>query len=81
MNVQEKKSELIKLFTDKFHDQTIAKDEVAESQKELLEQELEKTIFSLRLLQDGNTLFRGEKIDLTDSKIEMMYRNYIENPI
>ncbi len=81
MNVQEKKDELIKLFKATFHDQEVAKDEAAEGQKELLEQELEKTIFTLRLLEDGNTVFRGEKIDLTDAKIEMMYRNYIEYPM
>ncbi len=38
--------------------------------------QMEKTHFSLMLMEDGNTVFNGEKVELTDTRIEMMYQNY-----
>lgn len=81
MNVQEKRDELIRFFREKLRDQTEEIKTVDESQKELLELEMQKTTFSLLLLEDGNTVFNDEKIDLSDTKIELMYRNYIEHPM
>jgi len=80
MNVQEKRDELIRFLRQTLLDQTEALKEADESMKELMELQMEKTTFSLLLLEDGNTVFNGEKVELNDTKIEMMYRNYIENP-
>ena len=80
MNVQEKRTELISFLRQTLLDQTEAIKEADESMKELMELQMEKTTFSLLLLEDGNTVFNGQKVELTDTRIEMMYRNYIENP-
>jgi hypothetical protein len=80
MNVQEKRTELIRFLRQTLLDQTEAIKETDESMRELRELQMEKTTFSLLLLEDGNTIFNGEKVELNDTKIEMMYRNYIENP-
>jgi hypothetical protein len=80
MNVQEKRTELIRFLRQTLLDQTAAIKEADESMKELMELQMEKTTFSLLLVEDGNTVFNGEKVELNDTKIEMMYRNYIEFP-
>lgn len=81
MDVQQKRAELITYFRDKLREQTMAARETDESQQELVELQMQKTSFSLILLEDGQTELNGVKVDLTDSKIELMYRNYIENPL
>ncbi len=80
MNVQEKRTELISFLRQTLRDQAEAIKEADESMKELMELQMEKTTFSLLLLEEGNTVFNEEKVELTDTRIEMMYRNYIENP-
>ncbi len=80
MNFQEKRTELISFLRQTLLDQTEAIKEADESMKDLMELQMEKTTFSLLLLEDGNTVFNGVKVELNDTKIEMMYRNYIENP-
>jgi len=81
MNLEEKRAELIGYFREKLREQTLAAKEADESQQELVELQMQKTSFSLLLLEDGQTVFNGQKIELTDSRIELMYRNYIEHPI
>ncbi|MBT4267372.1 MAG: hypothetical protein HOK67_08515 [Deltaproteobacteria bacterium] len=80
MNTQEKREELIRFFRQTLLDQTEAIKEADESLKELLELQMEKTTFSLLLMEDGHTVFNGEKVELTDARIEMLYRGHIENP-
>jgi hypothetical protein len=80
MNLQAKRQALIEWFRDQLRDQTAELEAADESQQELMEEAMEKTLFSLSLLEDGRTVFNGEEIHLNDTKIEMMYRNYIENP-
>ncbi len=80
MNVKEKRKKLIEFFRQTLLDQAEAYREADESQRELLELQMEKTEFSLMLMEDGNTIFKGEKVELSDIRIEMMYRNYFENP-
>ena len=80
MNLREKREELIKYFRQTLLDQTEELKEADESQKELIESLMEKTMFSLMLMEDGSAVFNGEKVQLNDTKIELMYRNYFENP-
>ncbi len=80
MDIQEKRAELIRYFKDKLREQTLAVKEMDESQRDLLELQMQKTTFSLILLEEGQTVFNDEKVELTDTRIEMMYRNYFENP-
>ncbi len=81
MNTQEKRAALIRFFRQTLLDQTEAVKEADESLKELLELQMEKTTFSLLLMEDGNTVFNGVKVELNDAKIEMMYYSHIENPM
>lgn len=81
MDHQEKRAELITYFRDKLRDQTMVAREADESQQELAELQMQKTSFSLILLEDGQTELNGEKVDLTDAKIDLMYKNYIEQPL
>ena len=81
MNNEEKRAELISYFRDKLRDQTLSIKEADESQQELIELQMQKTTFSLLLLEDGQTVLNDEKIELTDKRIEMMYRSYIEDAI
>ncbi len=76
MNLKEKRKDLVEYFKQTLLDQTEAHKGADESQKELLEQLMEKTLFSLTLMEEGSTVFNGEKVELSDTKIEMMYRNY-----
>ncbi len=81
MNLEEKRGELISYFREQLRDKTTEAKEADETQRELIELQLQKITFSLLLLEDGQTVFNGEKIELNDTKIEMMYRNYIDDPI
>jgi len=81
MNLEEKRGELISYFREQLRDKTAEAKAADESQRELIELQLQKITFSLLLLEDGQTVFNGEKIELNDTKIEMMYRNYIEDPM
>lgn len=81
MNNEEKRGALISYFRDKLREKTMEAKEADESQRELVELQLQKITFSLLLLEDGQTVLNDEKIDLTDSKIELMYKNYIETPL
>jgi hypothetical protein len=81
MNLEEKRGELISYFREQLRDKTAEAKAADESQRELIELQLQKITFSLLLMEDGQTVFNGEKIELNDTKIEMMYRNYLEDPM
>ena len=76
MNLREKRRDLISYFEQTLRDQTEAYKDADESQKELLESLIEKTKFSLTLMEEGSAVFNGVKAELNDRKIEMMYHNY-----
>ncbi len=76
MNLREKRRDLISYFKQTLLDHKEAYQDAEENQKELLESLIEKTQFSLTLMEEGNAVFNGVKVELNDRKIEMMYRNY-----
>jgi len=78
MDLQQKRAALIEYFKDKLRLETDELKEADDSQKELVEEEMEKTLFSLSLLEDGRTVYNGETIDLTEAKIEMMAKAYLQ---
>lgn len=81
MNHEEKRAELISLFRDKLRELTLSAKDADEDEKEVIELAMQKVTFNLLLLEDGQTVLNDEKIELTDSRIDMMYRFYSENPI
>ena len=80
MNVKEKRTKLIEFFRQTLLDQTKTFKDADENEKEMLDLQMEKTKFSLMLMEEGSTVLNGEKAELSDTKIEMMYRNYFEDP-
>lgn len=79
MNLREKRRDLISYFQQTLQDQKESYKDADESQRELIEAMIEKTQFSLTLMEEGSTIFNGVKVELNDRKIEMMYNNYFGN--
>lgn len=80
MDIKEKREALVGYFRQTLLDQAEQYKEADETQKELIDTMMEKTKFSLVLMEEGSAEFNGVKTELSDKKIEMMYYNYFENP-
>ncbi len=79
MDVKEKREELVKFFRQQLINQTEELKTVDESQKELVEAQMEKTYFSLQLMEEGSVEHNGQKIELTDKRVELMFKNYFQS--